>query len=64
MQLLVLSGALLAIAMILGAVGILAHLISVNRGILQDIRARQILSLPPTLRLDAMRAVERLGAEP
>jgi len=63
-QSLVLSGALLAIAMILGAVGILAHLISVNRGILQDIRARQILGLHPAPRLDTMRAAERLGAEP
>jgi glycosyltransferase involved in cell wall biosynthesis len=63
-QSLVLSGALLAIAMILGAVGVLAHLIAVNRNILQDIRARQILGLRPAPRLAPMRAVERLGAEP
>ncbi|MGM0631564.1 MAG: glycosyltransferase family 2 protein [Pseudomonadota bacterium] len=41
-QSLVLSGALLAIAVILFASGLLADLVSANRDILQDIRARQL----------------------
>lgn len=41
-QSLVLSGALLAIAVIILAVGVLSDLIAVNRDILQDIRARQL----------------------
>jgi len=63
-QSLVLSGALLAIAMILGAVGVLAHLIAVNRDILQDIRARQILSLRPASQLEPVRIADRIGAGP
>lgn len=42
-QSLVVSGALLAIATILFAVGILADLIATNRGLLEDIRARELL---------------------
>lgn len=50
-QSLVLSGALLAMATILLAVGILADLISVNRSLLEDIRARDLLREP--VRADA-----------
>ena len=42
-QSLVLSGALLAVATILGAVGVLADLIAANRLLLEDIRARNLL---------------------
>lgn len=45
-QSLVLSGALLAMASILFAVGILADLIAVNRTLLEDIRARDLLREP------------------
>ena len=45
-QSLVLSGALLAMATILFAVGILADLIAANRSLLEDIRARDLLSGP------------------
>ena len=47
-QSLVLSGALLAVAMILLVAGILADLIAANRVLLEDIRARQLkMAAPP-----------------
>ncbi len=61
-QSLVLSGVLLAMATILFAVGILADLISANRSLLEDIRARELLRAPrkPTevIPLDPARALE------
>lgn len=42
-QSLVLSGGLLAIASVIFAVGIIADLIAANRGLLEDIRARELL---------------------
>jgi len=47
-QSLVLSSALLAMATILFAVGVLADLISANRSLLEDIRAREMLRGPKT----------------
>lgn len=48
-QSLVLSSALLAMATILFAVGVLADLISANRSLLEDIRARELLRGPKSL---------------
>lgn len=47
-QSLVISGVLMAMATILFAVGILADLIAVNRNLLEDIRARELLRSPKT----------------
>ncbi|OAN76927.1 glycosyl transferase [Sulfitobacter sp. EhC04] len=52
-QSLVLSGALLAMATILFAVGILADLIAANRSLLEDIRARELLRKPQRLQQTA-----------
>ena len=46
MQSLVLAAALLAMATVLTAVGILADLIAANRSLLEDIRARELLRAP------------------
>jgi glycosyltransferase involved in cell wall biosynthesis len=61
-QSLVLSGALLAIATILSAVGVLSHLIAVNRDLLQDIRARQLQTRSPLHAFEHM-SVERPAVE-
>ena len=55
-QSLVLSGALLAVAMVLLVAGILADLIAANRVLLEDIRARQLKMAAP--------AVEAAAEEP
>ncbi len=49
-QSLILSGALMAMAMILFTVGILADLIAANRTLLEDIRARDVLNSTSTPR--------------
>jgi hypothetical protein len=64
LQSLVLAGALLAIAMILAAVGVLAHLIAVNRDLLQDIRARQLQGLRPVHVFETRGAVDAPVLEP
>jgi glycosyltransferase involved in cell wall biosynthesis len=63
-QSLVLSGALLAIGTILAAVGVLSHLIAVNRDLLQDIRARQLQTLRQVHAFEGRPAVERPLAGP
>ncbi len=60
-QSLVISGALLAIATILFALGVLADLIAANRLLLEDIRARDLLQSPerPRVARPKLRVVER-----
>lgn len=65
-QSLILSGVLLAMATILLAVGILADLIAANRGLLEEIRARELLRstrepLSERQRLNTLAVVNDLG---
>jgi glycosyltransferase involved in cell wall biosynthesis len=57
-QSLILAGALLAVATMLAAVGVLSHLIAVNRDLLQDIRARQLQGLRPVHAFEPRGAVD------
>ena len=59
-QSLILSGALLAMATIFLAVGVLADLIAANRALLEDIRARELLRAAPLREVPA--GVTRLDA--
>lgn len=56
-QSLILAGALLAMATVLLAVGILADLVAANRSLLEDIRARELLRAPRR-RSEAVRSVD------
>ena len=59
-QSLVLSGALLAMAVVLLMAGVLADLIAANRVLLEDIRARQLRDAPAQTAVEPQRTIKRV----